>query len=260
MPAKQRRIRRGGAALDDGLGVVGLRADDGRARGLQDAGLFAGDRRDGVAEKRLMVERYRGDRGGRRTAQHVGRVEPAAEPGFEQHDIRRRAGEGEKRRRRGDLEKGDRRAAIDPLAFLQQLQQQILFDQPAGEADALVKADEMRRGVGMNAVAAGFETGAQRRDGRALAVGAGDVNRRRQLVLRIAERGQQAFDAGQRQVDLFRVQLRQARQHPITAYHGLYSAALGVAGTGNAISPCIGWRSNDRMRARVACNSPRGTT
>ena len=64
------------------------------------------------------------DRGDRRAADDVGRVEPAAEPGLEQHDVGRGAGEGEKGRRGRDLEKGDRRARVDALAFLEQSDEQ----------------------------------------------------------------------------------------------------------------------------------------
>ena len=135
----------------------------------------------------------------------------------------------------------------------------------AGEANALMEAYEMRLGVGMDAIAAGFETGAQRRDRRPLAVGARDMNRGRQPGLRVTERGEQALDAAQGQVDLFRVQRHQALQHPITLMNGAaeqwaYSAAFESGGAGNAASPRTGSRSKDRMRAKAACNSPRGTT
>src|SRR5258707_15635542 len=81
MPAKERGGDCRGAGLDDCLGLVRLRADDGRHPGFQDAGFLAGDGTDRVAEKRLMVERDRGDRGRRWAAHDIGRVEPAAKPG-----------------------------------------------------------------------------------------------------------------------------------------------------------------------------------
>ncbi len=246
----------------------GCGADHGANAGLQDAGLFAGDRRDCVAEEGLVVERDRGDRGHRRARDHVGRVEPAAEPGLEQHDIGRDAREGEEGRRRGDLEIGDRRALIGPLALLQHVEQRVLVDQPSGQPDPLVKAHEMRRGVDMGAVAGGFGAGAHRRDGRTLAVGAGDMDDRRQMVLRIAERRQQPLDPAERQVDLLRMQLHQPRQHPVARglkighRHSASRRSVARAGTAAAApaSARCGSRSSDKMRARVACRSPRRTT
>src|SRR5439155_14015921 len=119
-PAVERGADRDGTLFDDGLRLARLRADDGRRARFQDAGLLAGNRRERVAEKSLVVERDRGDRGRRRMAQQVGRVEAPAKPGFKQHDIGWNAGEGEKRCRRGDLEKGDRLAPVGALAFLEQ--------------------------------------------------------------------------------------------------------------------------------------------
>src|ERR1700719_3679401 len=53
LPAVKRRADRGGARLDDRLGLVRLRPDDRQHARFQDAGFFAGDRRDRVAEKGL---------------------------------------------------------------------------------------------------------------------------------------------------------------------------------------------------------------
>ena len=50
-----------------------------------------------------------------RVADDIGRVEPAAEPDFEEEEIGRMAGEHVEGGRRGDLELGDRRAGIDFL-------------------------------------------------------------------------------------------------------------------------------------------------
>ena len=104
----------------------------------------------------------------------------------------------------------------------------------------------------MDAVARRFEAGAQGRDGRALAVGAGDMDDRREPVLRVAQRGEQALDAAERQVDLFRVQAAEPGQHKLGG--GRLAAHAGAAGA------AIGSRSNFRMRAKVAVSSPRGTT
>src|SRR5205807_562207 len=95
------------------------------------------------------------------------------------------------------------------------------------------------------------------------AVGAGDMDHRRQLFLRVTERGEQPFDAAQRQVDLLRVQLRQPRQHPVAGQwsgHGAILPSYGGAGSATLTSARCGSRNNERMRARVACSSARGTT
>jgi hypothetical protein len=50
----------------------------------------------------------------------------------------------------------------------------------------------------MNAQPCGFEAGAQERDSRTLAVGAGDMDRRGQRVLGMAERCEQPVEAVER--------------------------------------------------------------
>ena len=76
--------------------------------------------------------------------------------------------------------------------------QPLLGDQLAGEPDALVEAHQVRRGVDVHPVAGGLEPGADHRHRRALAVGAGDVDHRRQRALGVAERGEQPLDAAER--------------------------------------------------------------
>ena len=63
----------------------------------------------------------------------------------------------------------------------------------------------------MHAFSGGFEDRAHEGDGRALAVGAGDVDHRRQLALGMIERGQQPLDAIERQIDAFGMQRGQPR-------------------------------------------------
>ena len=67
-----------------GLGVLG-EGDEG-AVGAEDAGLFAGDLGDGVAEVVLVVERDVGD-DGEEGVDDVGGVETAAEAHFEDGDV-----------------------------------------------------------------------------------------------------------------------------------------------------------------------------
>ena len=53
----------------------------------------------------------------------------------------------------------------------------------------------------MGTIASRLRHGAQIGDGRALAVGSGDMNDRRQLILRIAEVGEQPPHAVERKID-----------------------------------------------------------
>ena len=64
----------------------------------------------------------------------------------------------------------------------------------------------------MNALARRFEDRAHEGDGRAFAVGAGDMDHRRQPPLRMIERGQQPLDAVERQIDALGMQRQQPRQ------------------------------------------------
>ncbi len=93
----------------------------------------------------------------------------------------------EKGRRGRDLEKSDRRIPVGALAFFEKRDQLMLLDQLTREADALVETHEMRRDVSVHVVARGLETGPHRRYRRAFALGAGDVDDRRKIVLRIAQ-------------------------------------------------------------------------
>ena len=63
----------------------------------------------------------------------------------------------------------------------------------------------------MHALAGRFENRAHERDGRALAVGAGDMDHRRQTAFGMTERREQALDAAERQIDPLRMQRQQPR-------------------------------------------------
>ena len=69
----------------------------------------------------------------------------------------------------------------------------------------------------MHALPRGLEDRAHERDGRALAVGAGNVDHRRQAPFRMAERGEEALDAAEREIDAFRVQRQQSREDGLPA-------------------------------------------
>ncbi len=73
-----------------------------------------------------------------------------------------------------------------------------------------MKAHQMRRDMDMNLQALRFQHGAGKGAHRALAIGTGDVNDRRQAQLRIAQRRQQPQNPVQRQIDLFGMQHQKA--------------------------------------------------
>ena len=115
-------------------------------------------------------------------------------------------------------------ARIDALRLAQPLDQLVLADGlrlavGAGEGDALMEAHQVRRGVDVHALAGGLQHGLEEGRHRALAVGAGDVDDRRQALLGMAELGQQRLDAAERQVDQPRVQRLQLGQNVIARGH-----------------------------------------
>ena len=115
--------------------------------------------------------------------------------------IGRRLGEGKERRHRGDLEQGDQFAAIGRFGAGETIDQLVLGDRRravrAGQHDALVEMDEMGRGVDVHAFAERLGDGAGEGEERAFAVGAGDMQHRGKLVLRVAETAEQPLDPPQ---------------------------------------------------------------
>ena len=107
--------------------------------------------------------------------------------------------------------------AVDGFAFLQQREQRLFLDQLAGEADALVEAHEMGRDIGMHAIAGRLQHGAQIGDDGALAVGAGDMDDRRQAPFGMAEALQQPPDAVERQIDDLRMKPVQPLENQVAA-------------------------------------------
>src|SRR5262249_46046046 len=74
----------------------------------------------------------------------------------------------------------------------------------AGEADALVEMHQVRRGVDMDLEPLCLQHRAREGTGRTLAVGAGDMDDRRQPVLRIAKVGEKTLDAVENEIDPLR--------------------------------------------------------
>ena len=81
-----------GRPLDHRARFVGLDADDGGPATLQDAGLFAGDQGQRVAQILLVVVVDGGDDRECRLVDDIGCVEPAAQAHFQQQIVGRACG------------------------------------------------------------------------------------------------------------------------------------------------------------------------
>src|SRR3546814_9324156 len=120
-----------------------------------DAGLLEGNLLERVAEVLQMIHRYRRNRGGERPVDHVGGVEPTAEPDLQHQRVGRHPRARQQCRGGGDLEQGDRHVAVARLALLQHRREGRVAALLPGQHDALVAADEMRRGGDVHPVADG---------------------------------------------------------------------------------------------------------
>ena len=78
-----------------------------------------------------MIERQSGDDAGERLLDHVGGIEPAAEPDFEQQNVGRMTGEQQKGRRGLDFEHGDRGIAVLGFALGQRGGEFVVADELA---------------------------------------------------------------------------------------------------------------------------------
>jgi len=113
----------------------------------------------------------------------------------------------------------------------------------------------------MHAFAGRFEHGAHEGDGRALAVGAGNVNDRRQPPFRMIERGEQTLDPAKRQIDALGMQRQQPRQHGVERRrvgveraHVVASSGAGKLGARWCGSPAGELVSSRHSLAMVARN------
>ena len=85
----------------------------------------------------------------------------------------------------------------------------ILSNQPPGDAEALVKAYKVRRCVDVYAKALRLQHGTEKGTHRTFAVGAGNVQHRREIFLRISERRKKPADAIENKIDTFGVERKQ---------------------------------------------------
>jgi hypothetical protein len=135
-----------------------------------------------------MIQPQRRQAGAGCGGQDVGGVQAPAQARFDHAGIGGHARKREEQRRRGHFKEAGRQVRLGRVErFLEQVGQHGIVDQPAGQADALVVAHQMRLGGGVNTQALRFEHEAQVGAGGALAVGAGNVEHRRQAILRIAQ-------------------------------------------------------------------------
>lgn len=148
------QLQRGGGLADGLVGIGVLRQGDKGAVGPQDAGFFAGDLGDGVAQVVLMVERDVGDDGDQRV-DDVGGVEASAKADLEDGNINGLLGEVEERERGQCLEEAGRvgqvAGADQPFGGGVDLEVEprevVVGDGGAVDLDALVDAGEVGRGV-----------------------------------------------------------------------------------------------------------------
>ena len=220
--------------LDDGQRLVRLARNHRRHAVLENAGFLGGDFFHRVAEEVMMIHRQAGNHARQRTFDDVGGVEPAAEADFEENNIGRTPREQQKRRGRLHFEHRDRRVAVLGFAVCQRSGERVVVDKLAAarvsDAEALVEANQIGRGIDMHALLRRLEDGAHEGDSRTFAVGAGDMNQRRQLPLGMAERRQEPLDAIEREVDPLRMQRQQPRMN--RADRGGAGTRRGHAGAG----------------------------
>ena len=193
-----RALPRGGGR-DHGARLIGHRRADHRAAGFDDARLLGRDLFDGVAQPIAVIQPdARDDRNQRHD--DVGRVEPAAQPGFQHGQPDARLPEQDERDGGEAFKEGGFRSVR--LRFQREhglldlagggLQHGIL-DRGAVEQVAFMHAHQMWRGVAGDRVAGGAQDGFAECGDRAFAVCAGDMDDG-QLALGVAEAFDQAGD------------------------------------------------------------------
>ncbi len=84
----------------------------------------------------------------------------------------------------------------------------------------------------MHALARRLQDRAHERDRRTFAIGAADMDDRRQLPLRMTKRGKKALDAAERQIDAFGMQREQPSQDRVDRYRAGRRRAHAGAGAG----------------------------
>jgi hypothetical protein len=121
------------------------------------------------------------------------------------------------RRCRGDFEESDWLAGIDLFAKGKCSGEFGIADKLSAatmaKPDPLVKMQEMRRCIDVDAAPSRLKDRPHEGNGRALAIGASNMDDGRQPKLRMAERFKQSHDAAERKVDLLWVQIKQPAEN-----------------------------------------------
>ena len=169
-----------------------LRIADGARAGLEDARLLARDLRERVAEDLRVIQTDVRDDGACRRADDIRRVQPAAEPDLEHHDVAAAALKPEHGRRRHELKLRrlvvhGRNARLQRLARGSKLR---VRDWLAVDLHALGELLEKRGREQPRRIARRLQNGREHRRRAAFAVRARDVHEL-QRVLRVADAVQQ---------------------------------------------------------------------
>src|SRR5690606_7694285 len=133
-----------------------------------------------------------------------GGIETTAETDLEDNRVGRMFRKEHERHGREDFEDGDRFSSVGLGGAFDRAGQKGVVNQPAAalmrQPVALVPADQMRRGMDMDAVARLLQQGTGKGCGGSLSVGARDMNDRRKPALGIAQAIQKPRYAAQRQI------------------------------------------------------------
>jgi hypothetical protein len=174
---QHRRTHRRRARQHDALRLGSESPQCHRHAWLEDSGLLARHLGDGPSEVFLVVERDVCD-GRHRRPDHVGRVEPPAEPHLDHADVDADAAEPFERHQRHELEvrEGDSRPGEVGPEVVHQRNHDVARDRPPVHADALGEVDEMGRRVETRAIPSGAQDRLDHRRGRPFAVRARDVH------------------------------------------------------------------------------------
>ena len=204
-----------------------------------------------------MVQRHRSDHRNRWRLEHIGAVVAAAQAHLDDADIGGGAGEGLEGQGRGDLEEADRLARIGGLDHIGQLVQRLVADQGPGDADAFGEAHQVRRGQHMHLQARRLADGAHEGAGRALAVGAGDVDHLAHAPLGMTERGQEPLHPAGGKVDLRRMQGAQALDRPVRGADGIVVDGHGrIRRRNGGFAQASGWRGSSPAPRAPPCGAP----
>ena len=143
---------------------------DRRPAAAKNPRFFPADGLAGFSKKFHVVDADAGENRAIRI-QYVYRVQPAAQADFEYQRFKILIGEENESRKRSKLEIGQRHRAARPLDRFKGRAERRIVRLAAGDAHALVVAQQVRRGVQAGAIAGGLEDRFEHRTGGTFAVG-----------------------------------------------------------------------------------------